>query len=95
MKRDVYPYPDHKNLLSGDLLACPFCGEKPYIESCDRLIVIGCSSCDYYMHSNGFVQSLFETKVVASKEKVTGRPIEWYDKDAFEKAESKWNRRMT
>ena len=95
MKRDVYPYPDHKYLLNGDLLDCPFCGEKPYIESCDRLINIGCSSCDYYMHFHGFVQSLFETKVVVSKNKSTGKPIEWYDQYAFEKAVSKWNKRVT
>ncbi len=84
----------HKYLL-GDkrLLPCPFCGGAVYIDSCDRIIDIGCEPCGYHRAFHGFVQSEFETAVVASYKKGTKEPLEWYDKDAYEKAADAWNSR--
>ncbi len=78
-------YPD-------DLKPCPFCGEKAYEDSCDRLIQIGCERCNYHMAFHGVVQAKVITNVVASYKK-TGEPSEWYDRYAHEKAHKKWNRR--
>lgn len=87
MERDKYPYPGHQYLLHGELKPCPFCGDMPYIESCDRIINIGCEPCNYHRYFHGLVQSEFETEVEAS-------PYgEWYDKEAYETAAAKWNRR--
>lgn len=80
-----YPY--------GELKPCPFCGEPAYAEACDRLIIIGCRKCDYHRGFHGIVQSDHVTDVVASYSKQTGEPLEWYDKDAHEKAFAKWNTR--
>lgn len=93
MERDRYPYPGHQ-YLCGELKPCPFCGEMPYIESCDRIIVIGCEPCHYHMQFHGLVQSDFETKVIVSKYKDTGEAYEWYDKDAYETAVGRWNMRI-
>lgn len=87
MERDYYPYRGHQFILKGELKPCPFCGEMPYIESCDRLIAIGCEPCNYHMAFHGLVQSELETEVSTS-------PYgEWYDKDAYKRAGEKWNRR--
>lgn len=93
MKRDRYPYPEHQ-YLCGELKPCPFCGEMPYIESCDRIIDIGCEPCHYHMAFHGLVQSEFETPVVVSKYRDTGKAFEWYDKDAYETAVGRWNMRI-
>ena len=84
----------HKYLL-GDatLLSCPFCGGEPYIDSCDRIINIGCEPCGYKRYFHGLVQSDIETGVVASISSNTGEPLEWYDRDAYQKAVDGWNRR--
>lgn len=34
------------------LKPCPFCGGTPFVEAYDRLIVIGCESCDYRILSS-------------------------------------------
>lgn len=75
------------------LKPCPFCGGEPYIDSCDRLIRICCEPCGYDRAFHGLVQSEIETPVVASYKKGTKEPLEWYDKDAYEKAVDAWNRR--
>lgn len=84
----------HKYLL-GDkrLLPCPFCGGAAYIDSCDRIIDIGCEPCGYHRAFHGLVQSEFETAVIASYKRGTKEPLEWYDKDAYEKAADAWNSR--
>ena len=87
---------EHKYLLDGRmLLPCPFCGAEPYIDSCDRLINIGCEPCKFHLYFHGLVQSEIETGVVASRSSKTGEPLEWYDKDAYQKAVDGWNRRAT
>lgn len=91
--RDYYPYPKHKYLLTGELLPCPFCGERPYIDSCDALIDIGCERCKYHRPFSGFVQTFFETDVVVCTDEETGNPFAWYDKNAYEKAVTNWNTR--
>ena len=85
---------DHKLLFGEEnrLKPCPFCGEEPYVESCDRLIDIGCEVCGYHLHFHGLVQSEFETPVIISRYN-GGFPAEWYDPDAYEKAAAGWNRR--
>ena len=75
------------------LKPCPFCGAEPYIESCDRIIDIGCEACGYHLHFHGLVQSEIETGVVVSRYKDSGKAYEWYDRDAFAKAAEGWNRR--
>lgn len=85
---------EHKYLL-GDrtLLPCPFCGSEPDIDSCDRIINIGCKPCGYHRYFHGLVQSEKKTDVIASRDSKTGEPLEWYDKDAYEWAADRWNRR--
>ena len=85
---------EHKYLI-GDrtILPCPFCGGDPYIDSCDRFIKIGCEPCGYYRYFPGLVQSDHTTNVVVGTSKQTGKPIEWYEKDAYELAIDAWNRR--
>lgn len=85
---------EHKYLI-GDrtMLPCPFCGVEPYIDSCDRIINIGCEQCGYHRYFPGLVQSDHVTNVVASKYKQTGEPFEWYEKDAYALAIDAWNRR--
>lgn len=84
----------HKYLL-GDkrLLPCPFCGGAAYIDSCDRIIDIGCEPCGYRRAFHGIVQSEVETAVVASYDRRTKEPLEWYDMDAYGKAADAWNSR--
>ena len=85
---------EHKYLLGeSKLLPCPFCGGEPYIDSCDRLIRIGCEPCGYFRGFHGLCQSEFVTPVVSATDKNTGEPIEWYDKDAYQRAAEAWNRR--
>lgn len=85
---------EHAALLRGMALKpCPFCGGQPYIDSCDRLINIGCEVCGYHRYFHGLVQSELITDVVVSRSKQNGLPQEWYDKDAYEKAVAFWNRR--
>ena len=73
------------------LKVCPFCGAEPYMDSCDRVITIGCFGCGYRRSFHGLVQNEIVTKVVASYKKGTEEPLEWYDKDAYEKAADAWN----
>lgn len=75
-----------------NLLPCPFCGGKAYMEACDRLENIGCRACNYHMYGHGIVQSEIVTNVVASYDS-EGNPLEWYDSHASEKLVAKWNRR--
>lgn len=75
------------------LKRCPFCGGEPYVDSCDRLIQIGCKRCDYHRYFHGLVQNEIVTDVVASYKKGTEEPLEWYDKDAYDKAGAAWNER--
>lgn len=77
------------------LKPCPFCGAEPYMDSCDRVITLGCFGCGYRRSFHGLVQSEFETPVVASYLKGTKKPLEWYDKDAYERATEAWNRRWS
>lgn len=87
---------EDNKLLFGEenrLKPCPFCGAEPYVDSCDRIINIGCDECKYHRYFHGLVQSEFETPVVISRYKNTGEAYEWYDKDAFLKAAMGWNRR--
>ena len=85
----------HKLLFGEEnrLKPCPFCGAEPYVESCDRLIDIGCEACGYHLHFHGLVQSEFVTPVIVSRYN-GGLPAEWYDPDAYEKAAAGWNRRV-
>lgn len=75
------------------LKPCPFCGAEPYMDSYDRAISLGCFGCGYRRTFHGLVQTDFETPVVASYKKGTEEPLEWYDKDAYERAAEAWNRR--
>lgn len=85
---------EHKYLMKGnELLKCPFCGGEPYIVSCDRIISIGCERCKFHRPFHGLAQSDEVTDVVITRDRKTGEPIEWYDKDAFQKAIDGWNRR--
>ncbi|MBQ6482722.1 MAG: Lar family restriction alleviation protein [Anaerolineaceae bacterium] len=79
--------------LQEKIKPCPFCGQKPVAEACDRLVVIGCKECGYTRGFPGIVQSDHETPVTASYDKNTGEPIEWYDMDAENKAVERWNTR--
>ena len=94
MTNDKFPYQEHLGLLYGrKILPCPFCGEMPYVSSCDRLINIGCEECGYHRSFHGLVQSVIETPVVITRSIDTGEPIEWYDKDAYVRALYAWNER--
>lgn len=86
----------HKLLFGEDttLKPCPFCGSEPYVDSCDRIIDIGCDKCGYHRHFHGFVQDEIETDVVASWYKDSKKAYEWYDKDAYQKAAAGWNERQ-
>lgn len=75
------------------LKPCPFCGGKPFVDSCDRLIEIGCKSCGYYRVFHGIIQSEFQTGVAIPYSDGTISGDEWYDKDANEKAIEAWNNR--
>ena len=81
--------------LHNSLKACPFCGGEPYMESCDRLINIGCKACGYHRSFHGLVQNKIVTNVVASYKAGTNmtEPLEWYDKDAYDRAAKEWNKR--
>lgn len=85
----------HKYLFGEDykLKPCPFCGAEPYVESCDRLITIGCEKCGYARNFHGLVQFEIVTKVIASRWH-GGLPAEWYDEYAYQKAADGWNRRI-
>ena len=88
------PWQDYKWAFEDIALKpCPFCGKEPYVESCDRLIDIGCEECGYHLNFHGLVQSEVETPVVVSRWH-GGLPAEWYDKDAYKKAAAAWNRRV-
>ena len=76
------------------LKPCPFCGSEPYMDSCDRFITLGCFGCGYGRTFHGLVQDEIITDVVASIDTKTKAPIEWYDKDAYERAAVAWNRRQ-
>ena len=85
----------HKLLFGEDitLKPCPFCGAEPYVDSCDRIINIGCDKCGYNRHFHGLVQDEIETDVVVSRYKDSRKAYEWYDKDAYQKAAAGWNER--
>jgi len=85
---------DHFYMFGGKkLLPCPFCGNEPIVDSCDRLISIGCEKCKYRLPFHGLVQSEIVTDVVVSWKPNTKEPAEWYDKDAYQRALYGWNRR--
>lgn len=86
----------HKLLFGEDtrLKPCPFCGAEPYVDSCDRIIDIGCDKCGYHRHFHGLVQDEIETDVVVSRYKDSRKAYEWYDKDAYQKAAAGWNERQ-
>lgn len=71
-----------------DLKPCPFCDGVPYEDSCDVLIQIGCDYCNYNIFGDGILTSKW-TPV-----KVPGNNSYYYDKDAKEKIEARWNRRI-
>lgn len=75
------------------LKGCPFCGGEPHVESCDRLIQIGCKKCNYSRHWHGLVQSDIITDVIATYSSESKKPIEWYDKNAYVTAANEWNKR--
>jgi len=77
-----------------ELLPCPFCGDKPYTWSCDRLINIGCKKCDYSLSFHGLIQSEINTGVPIIYKGGKVSDHEWHDKDAYKKAKEKWNRRI-
>lgn len=79
---------------NNQLKPCPFCGDEPYMDSCDRLISIGCERCGYRRSFHGLVQNEFVTPVEAGYSRETGKAIEWYDKDAYDKAADQWNMRV-
>lgn len=74
-----------------ELKNCPFCNNKAYMESCDRLITIGCKECNYRMAFNGLLTTK-KTDVVASYS--NGEPWEYYNENAYEEAVEKWNTRL-
>lgn len=76
------------------LKPCPFCGDEPYMDSCDRIIALGCTRCGYRRSFPGLVQSERKTEVVASYSKQTKEPLEWYDSHAYERAAEEWNKRV-
>lgn len=80
-------------MIRTDLKPCPFCGEEPYVDTCDRLIVIGCNKCNYSRGFHGLVQSEINTGIPIVYEGGKESDHEWYDKDALEKAIEAWNRR--
>lgn len=76
-----------------NLKPCPFCGGEAKIWSCDRLILIGCATCNYERSFHGLVQSEIETAVPIRYDDGTVSDHEWYDSQAHEKAVEAWNRR--
>ena len=76
-----------------ELKPCPFCGGEAYEWACDRLINIGCKTCDYLLHFHGIVQSEIDTGVPIVYKGGKVSDYEWYDKDAHKKARAAWNRR--
>lgn len=85
------------------LLPCPFCGNKPVYDACDRHISIRCDHC---MYSRGFLGLIQKRKGEESPgilkyrnddgsirdvdpENVT----EWYHRNANEDAVAEWNTR--
>ena len=75
------------------LKPCPFCGGEPYIDSCDRLISIGCKPCGYIRSFHGLVQSEIDTGVPIVYKSGKVSDSEWYDRFAYKKAIEAWNRR--
>lgn len=68
------------------LNVCPFCGDKPFVNTYDRLIIIGCKKCDYERAFKGILTT------VPHKVKVNDR--EYYNPKAYEESIDEWNRRV-
>lgn len=77
------------------LKPCPFCGGEAKRWSCDRLILIGCATCNYKRSFHGLVQSEIETACPVRYRDGTVSDHEWYDGLAHEKAAEAWNRRVS
>ena len=84
------------------LLPCPFCGGKFTDETCDRIIIYRCKSCNYSRHFEGILQMIKNDCPVMYKKK-DGKSgyaddpkyQEYYHHDAHEKAIEKMNKRYT
>ena len=82
-----------KTLNDMVLSKCPWCGNLPTVTSCDRFITIGCNICKYHRTFHGLVQSEIDTGVPIHYNNGTISMTEWYDKDAYDRAEEGWNTR--
>lgn len=79
--------------MADNVKPCPFCGGEPYIDSCDRLILIGCNLCGFSRYFHGLVQSEVNTGIPIVYKGGKVSDSEWYDQFAHEKAVEAWNRR--
>lgn len=69
-----------------DLKPCPFCGGVPYVESCDRLIQIGCNVCKFTIYDYGLITPIMTPVKVNS--------TEFFNYKAHKEIEKRWNRRI-
>ena len=74
------------------LKPCPFCGEIPNWESCDRLIHISCDNCNYTRSFVGLINNV-PSDVPVRYEGGVISTTEFYHADAHEKAIEAWNTR--
>lgn len=72
------------------LKPCPFCGGEAYIESCDRIINIGCRECKFHLHFNGVLTTVPHGNPVSDARSAV---IEYYNPRAHKEAAEAWNRR--
>lgn len=80
--------------MNMSLKPCPFCGDKPKVFSCDRLIQIGCDNCNFHVGFQGLIGNKI-TDVPVHYSDGTISDYEFYNKDAYKEAEEKWNMRTT
>lgn len=91
-----------RTYLREDLLSflkpCPFCNGKPYYESCDRLIRIGCERCNYHRAFDGIIsreKTTVEVPVTDKDGNVQYHSGLYYHKNANEIAVLRWNKRRS
>jgi len=83
-----------------DILPCPFCGKAPNVDTCDRLISIGCKTCGYSRGFPGLLQQIINDKPIPYRHDdgtigpaIDPKNQEYYHYDAHEKATETWNLR--